>query len=132
MPVITQICTVVQALILLAVFPLEAFFVHRPAVQRFLGIEPDGIEHVRLWSFCIGARNALAAAGGLVGLAIVHLGDVSVGTVVVVVSLIYMLLSSLAMALADLLGLWRPRGGSLRGTVFSSVLPTVGLVALTV
>ena len=41
----------------------------------------------------------------------------------------YMLLASLAMALADLLGLWRPRGGSLFGTVGSSLPPIVTLIA---
>jgi putative membrane protein len=33
---------------------------------------------------------------------------------------------------ADLLGHWRPRGGSVMGTVASSVLPLVALLAATV
>ena len=51
---------------------------------------------------------------------------------VVVTALAYMLLSSLAMGVADLLGIWRPRGGSVRGTIASSVLPAVALVAIAV
>ena len=51
---------------------------------------------------------------------------------VVVVSLLYILLSSLAMGVADLLGFWRPRGGSVRGTVASSVLPAIALVVIAV
>ncbi|WP_210503424.1 DUF1304 family protein [Nocardioides xinjiangensis] len=132
MDALAQVCTVVSAVVLIAVFPLEAFLVDRPWVQRFLGIEPHGIANVHLWSFCIGARNALAGVGALTGLWMVHRGDEQTGTVVVVVSLAYMLLASLAMGVADLLGYWRPRGGSVRGTVASSVLPAVALVALAV
>jgi putative membrane protein len=40
-----------------------------------------------------------------------------------------MLLASLAMGIADLLGLWRPRGGSVLGTLGSSLPPLVALVA---
>jgi hypothetical protein len=130
--VLAQVCTVVAAVVLIAVFPLEAFLVDRPWVQRFLGIEPHGIANVRLWSFCIGVRNALAGIGGLVGLWMVNRGDETTGTAVVVTALSYMLLSSLAMGVADLLGHWRPRGGSVRGTVASSVLPAVALVAIAV
>lgn len=130
MDVVAQVCTAVAAVILIAVFPLEAFLIDRPWVQRFLGIEPHGIANVHLWSFCIGVRNALAGIGGLVGLWLVNRGDETVGTAVVVTALVYMLLSSLAMGVADLLGYWRPRGGSVRGTVASSVLPAVALMTL--
>jgi uncharacterized membrane protein len=132
MDVVAQVCTAVAAVVLIVVFPLEAFLIDRPWVQRFLAIEPHGIEHVHLWSFCIGFRNALAGIGGLVGLWIVNRSDETIGTAVVVTVLVYMLLSSLAMGVADLLGYWRPRGGSVRGTVASSVLPAVALLVLAV
>jgi hypothetical protein len=132
MDVLAQVCAAVSAVILIAVFPFEAFLIDRPWVQRFLHIEPHGIANVHLWSFCIGVRNALAGIGALVGLWIHHYGDESTGTTVVVVSLAYMLLSSLAMGVADLLGYWLPRGGSVRGTVASSVLPAIALVVLAV
>ncbi|MCF6377978.1 DUF1304 family protein [Nocardioides KLBMP 9356] len=132
MDALAQVCTAVAAVILIAVFPFEAFLVDRPWVQRFLAIEPHGIEHVHLWSFCIGVRNALAGIGGLAGLWVLHSGDESTGVTVVVVSLLYMLMSSLAMGVADLLGYWRPRGGSVRGTVASSVLPAVALLVIAV
>jgi hypothetical protein len=127
---VAQVSAALSAVVLIAVFPLEAFLVERPWVQRFLGIEPHGIANVRLWSFCIGARNALAGVGTLVGLWMVNRGDEADGTVVVVVACLYMLLASLVMGVADLLGLWLPRGGSVRGTVASSVLPAVALVAI--
>jgi len=132
MNTVAQLAAGISAVVLIAVFPFEAFLIHRPWVQRFLGIEPHGIENVHLWSFCIGFRNALAGVGTLVGLWMVNVGDQTTGTVVVVVSCVYMLLASLAMGVADLLGYWLPRGGSVRGTLASSVLPAVALVALAV
>lgn len=130
MNTVTQLCAGISALILIVVFPAEAFFIREPRVQRFLGIEPDGIDNVHLWSFCIGARNALAGIGALIGLWMLHYGDHPAGRTVVVVSCIYMLVASLVMGVADLVGFWRPRGGSIRGTVASAVLPAVALVAL--
>ncbi len=132
MNAVAQLSAGLSALLLIAVFPLEAFLIERPWVQRFLGIEPNGLEHVRLWSFCIGARNALAGLITLTGLWFVNYGDLAAGTVVVIVGCSYMLLASLAMGVADLLGLWRPRGGSIKGTLASSVLPAVALVAIAV
>ena len=130
MDTLAQVTAAVAAIVLIAVFPVEAFLIDRPWVQRFLGIEPHGIDNVHLWSFCIGVRNALAGVGTLVGLWMVNAGDESTGTTVVVVSCAYILLASLAMGVADLLGFWRPRGGSVRGTIASSVLPAVALVAI--
>jgi len=43
-----------------------------------------------------------------------------------------MLLASLAMGIADALGYWRPRGGSVLGTVASSVPPLIALGAVTI
>ena len=132
MDAVAQVCTALAAVILTAVFPFEAFLIDWPWVQKFLGIEPHGIPNVHLWSFCVGARNALSGVGALVGLWMVNRGDESTGTTVVVVVLVYMVLASLAMGVADLLGFWRPRGGSVRGTVASSVLPAIALVALAI
>ena len=132
MSTLAQLSAGVSALVLVAVFPFEAFLIDRPWVQRFLGIEPHGIRNVHLWSFCIGARNALAGVGTLVGLWMVNYDAESTGTTVVVMSCIYMLLASLFMGLADLLGYWRPRGGSIKGTIASSVLPGAALVAIAV
>ena len=130
MNAVAQLCAGLSALVLIAVFPFEAFLIDRPWVQKFLGIEPNGIRNVHLWSFCVGARNALAGVGALIGLWMVNFGDESAGTTVVVVSTVYMLLASLSMGVADLLGYWLPRGGSVRGTVASSVLPAVALIAI--
>ena len=130
MNAVAQLSAGVSALVLIAVFPAEAFLIDRDQVQKFLGIEPDGIRNVHMWSFCIGARNALAGVGTLIGLWMVNFADISTGTTIVVVTCIYMLLASLFMGLADLLGYWRPRGGSIKGTLASFVLPAVALVAI--
>lgn len=130
MNAVAQLSAGISALVFIAVFPFEAFFIHRPAVQRFLGIEPDGLRNVHLWSFCIGARNVLVGVGTLVGLWMANFGDESTGTTVVVVTCVYMLLSSLFMGLADALGFWLPRGGSIKGTIGAAILPAVALIAI--
>ncbi|MGD8202237.1 DUF1304 family protein [Ornithinimicrobium sp. W1679] len=132
MNIVAQLCAGLAALTLIVVFPLEAFLIDRPWVQRLLQIEPEGIRNVHLWSFCLGARNALAGVGTLIGLLMVNVGDARTGTVVVVVGCIYMLVASLFMAAADGLGYWLPRGGSIKGTIGSSILPAAALVALAV
>jgi hypothetical protein len=79
----------------------------------------DNVADVRMWAFCIGFRNLLAGIGAIIGLVILWTGNEAVGRAVVVTALCYMLLASLAMAIADLLGLWRPRGASMLGTLGS-------------
>lgn len=132
MNTVAQVCAALAAVIVIAVSPTEMFLIRRPTVQRFLGIEADGLANVHLWSFCVGARNALVGVGTLIGLAMVRFGDQTAGTVLVVACLVYLLLSSLFMILADALGYWLPRGGSVKGTIASSVLPAAALVAVAV
>lgn len=127
--VVAQIAAIVGAITLIAVAPIEMFFVDRPWAQRFLSVDVDQVADAEPWSFCIGVRNLIAGVGVFIGLVILWTGDASVGTVVVITVAWYMLLSSLAMALADLLGKWRPRGGSRWGTVGSSIPPLVVLIA---
>jgi hypothetical protein len=88
-------------------------------VRALLHVEADNVADVRMWAFCIGFRNLLAGIGAIIGLVILWTGNEAVGRAVVVTALCYMLLASLAMAIADLLGLWRPRGASMLGTLGS-------------
>lgn len=126
-----QLAAFLSALVYLGAAPLELFLFDRPAVRRFLNVEMDNAADVRMWAFVVGFRNALVAVGTLVGLSILHTRDELLGTTLVLACCAYMLLASLAMGLADLLGYWRPRGGSIRGTVSSSILPlaVLGLAA---
>lgn len=66
----------------------------------------------------------------LIGLWLVNYGDGATGITLVIVSCTYMLLASLLMGAADLPGYWRPSGGSMKGTLASSVLPAIALISL--
>ena len=129
MNAVAQLAALLNALLLIGVAPLEMFWYDRADARRFLHVETTNIEDVRMWAFVVGFRNLISGVGAIAGLVILHAGDDVVGRTVVIVSCWYMLLASLAMGVADLLGYWRPRGGSVMGTVGSSVLPLTALVA---
>jgi putative membrane protein len=129
MNAVSQAAALIGALTYLAVAPVEMFLFSRPAAQRFLHVHADDVDDVRMWAFVVGFRNLLAGIAAIIGLVILHVGDHMVGRTVVLTASTYMLLASLAMAVADLLGLWRPRGGSVIGTVGSSLPPLVTLIA---
>ena len=126
---LAQAVSIIIALMCITAASLELFFFNSPRVRALLHVEADNVADVRMWAFCIGFRNLLAGIGAIVGLVILWTGDEAAGRAVVVTALCYMLLASLAMGIADLLGLWRPRGGSVRGTLGSSLPPLVALVA---
>ena len=129
---VAQVAALVGALAYLGAAPLELFFFDRPWARKFLHVEvgnAGNLDDVRMWAFVVGFRNVLAGIGTIVGLVILQTGDETVGAAVVVTSCAYMLLASLAMGVADALGYWRPRGGSVLGTVASSLPPLVALVA---
>jgi putative membrane protein len=126
---LAQAAALISAVVYIAAAPLEMFFFGRPRVRALFRVEAHNVADVRTWAFCIGFRNPLAGIGAIVGLVILWTGDEAVGRAVVVTALCYMLLASLAMGIADLLGLWRPRGGSVLGTLGSSLPPLVALVA---
>jgi len=125
---LAQAAALISAVVYIAAAPLEMFFFGRPRVRALFRAEAHNVADVRMWAFCIGFRNPLAGIGAIVGLVILWTGDEAVGRAVVVTALRYMLLASLAMGIADLLGLWRPSGGSVLGTVGSSLPPLVALV----
>ena len=126
---VAQIAALVGAVAYIGAAPAEMFFFHHPAARKFLHVEADNIADVQMWAFVVGFRNMLAGIGTIVGLIILHTGDEAIGRAVVLTACAYMLLASLAMGIADALGYWRPRGGSVFGTVGSSLPPLVALVA---
>jgi len=129
MNAVAEIALIVDAVILIGVAPIEMFLLDRPWAQQLLGVSFANRADVELWAFCIGFRNLIGAAGVFVGVWMLHNGHADSGLVVMMVVASYLLLSSLAMGLADLLGKWHPRGGSIMGTLASSVLPLVALLA---
>ncbi len=126
---VAQVAALVSALTYIGAAPAEMFFFEHPLARRFLHVEVDNLDDVRMWAFVVGFRNVLGGLGAIVGLVILRTGDPDVGTAVVLTSCAYMLLASIAMGLADALGHWRPRGGSVLGTIASSLPPLVALVA---
>ena len=129
MNAVAEIALIIDAVILIGVAPVEMFFLDRPWAQNFLGVRVTNRADAELWAFCVGARNLIGAAGVFVGVWMLHNSYADSGLVAMIVVAWYLLLSSLAMGLADLLGKWHPRGGSITGTVASSVLPLVALIA---
>ena len=129
MNAVAQVAALLSAIAYLAAAPLEMVFFDRPRVRSLLHVHADNVLDVRMWAFVVGFRNMLAGIAGLAGLIILHAGDETVGRTVTLVACCYMLLASLAMGIADLLGHWRPRGGSLFDTIGSSVPPLVALIA---
>lgn len=129
MNTVAQIAAVVGALAYIGAAPFEMFFFDRPFARRFLHVEADNIADVRMWAFVVGVRNLLAGVGVIVGLVLLNTGEEVIGRTIVLTVSVYMLLASLAMGVADALGMWRPRGGSVIGTIGSSVPPLVVLVA---
>lgn len=116
-----QAAALISAIAYIAAAPLEMFLYGRPWVRRLLHVETSHVADVQMWAFVVGFRNLLAGAGTLVGLVVLHTGDQTVGRTITLTGCAYMLLASLAMGLADLLGYWRPRRGSIPGTVGSSI-----------
>ncbi|WP_265576745.1 DUF1304 family protein [Gulosibacter molinativorax] len=126
---VAQIAAIVGAVALIAVAPIEMFQIDKPYAKRFLHVEHANDRDVELWAFCVGARNLIAAVGVFIGLGMIWAGNGDVGTIVVLVASWYMLLSGAAMGVADLLGKWHPRGGSVVGVLGSGIPPLVVIIA---
>ena len=126
---VAKFAAIIAALAHIGTAPLEMFLFTRPSARRFLHVDVENVPDVQMWAFVVGFRNLLAGIGVLIGLSILQVGDEQVGRVVVLTVAAYMLLASLAMGIADLLGLWRPRGGSVLGTIASSTPPLIVLLA---
>ncbi len=129
---VAQIAALIGALAYIGAAPFEMFFFERPFARKFLHVEADNLADVRMWAFVVGFRNVLVGVATIVGLVMLHNGNADAGEVVVITACAYMLLASLAMGIADALGYWRPRGGSVLGTTASSLPPLVALVAAAV
>ncbi|RSZ65541.1 DUF1304 family protein [Corynebacterium hylobatis] len=126
---VAQIAALLSAVTFIAVSPLEMIFYGRPAARKFLNVHTTNIEDARMWAFVVGARNLIAGAGLLFGLIVFWTGNETTGAIIVLTATWYLLLANLAMVVADLLGFWKPRGGSIRGTVGASIPLLVVIIA---
>ena len=125
-----QIFAVLAALIHIAVFPLESFFMHRPGAQKFLSTPPQNVPAVMMWAIPTGFRNLLIGLGVIAGVLAVNLGYVVVGYTLVVYCCANMVLGGSTMLLADALGHYPRKGESIPGTLGATVPALVALVAL--
>jgi putative membrane protein len=126
---VAQVAALVGAVLSIAAAQLEMFFFDRPVARRLLHVDAHDVGDVRMWAFVVGFRNTLAGVAVVLGVVMLHTGDEATGRTVVLTVSWYMLLASLAMGIADALGYWRPRGGSVLGTIGSSLPPLVVLLA---
>ena len=130
MNAVAQVSAVLAALIHIAVFPLESFFMHRPAAQKFLSTPPQNVPAVMMWAIPTGFRNLVIGLGVLAGVAAVNMGYLVVGYTLVVYCCLNMVLTAPAMFLADMLGHYPKRGDSIPGTLGATVPALLALVTL--
>jgi putative membrane protein len=124
---LAQAVALISAVVYIAAAPLELFFFGNPRVRAFLHVEADNVADVRVCAFCIGFRNPSARSSDW---SFLWTGDEAVGRAVVLTAPCYMLLASLGVGIADLLRFCRPRGGSVLGTLGSSLPPLVALATV--
>ena len=79
MNTVTQVAALVGALAYLGAAPVEMFFFGRPRAMRFLHVEAENLDDVRMWAFVVGCRNLLAGTAMLIGLAVMRTTDPTVG-----------------------------------------------------
>ena len=129
MNAVAQAFALLEALIYIAVFPLESFFLRRPAVQRFLSTPSENVPAVMMWAIPTGFRNLLIGLGVITGLTLLHIGHEDAGRALVVYCCIYMVLAGSSMAVADWLGHYPKRGDSVPGTLAATLPALLALVA---
>jgi putative membrane protein len=85
MSALAQVLAVVISLVLIVMWVLEAFFHDRPALYPILLISPGDVPAVRMWAVNVGFYNLCFGLVGLVGVALLHVGDPVVGRALVLV-----------------------------------------------
>ena len=80
---VAQVLAALEALTLIAVGVMEAFFFRRPELYGIFLIEPDEYDAVRLWTVNVGFYNIFMGIGLIVALAFVNAGRVVVGRAIV-------------------------------------------------
>jgi putative membrane protein len=125
---VAQGFALLEALIYIAVFPLEAFLLGHPSVQRFLSTPAANVPAVMMWAIPVGFRNLLIGTGVITGLIALHTGHEQAGTALVVYCCAYMVLGGGTMALADALGHYPRKGDSIPGALAATVPALLALI----
>ena len=90
---VAQVLAAIEALTLLAVGVMEAFFYRSPELHAIFLIEPGEYDAVRLWTVNVGFYNIFMALGLIVALVFVNTGRVAAGrTIVLYTSALHVLL----------------------------------------
>ena len=90
---VAQVLAALEALTLLAVGVMEAFFYRSPELYAIFLIEPGEYDAVRLWTVNVGFYNIFMALGLIVALVFVNTGRVAAGrTIVLYTSALHVLL----------------------------------------
>ena len=80
---VAQVLAALEALSLLAVGMMEAFFYRSPELHAIFLIEPGEYDAVRLWTVNVGFYNIFMALGLIVALVFVNTGRVAAGRIIV-------------------------------------------------
>jgi uncharacterized membrane protein len=80
---VAQVLAALEALTLITVGVLEAFFFRSPELHPIFLIEPGEYDAVRLWTVNVGFYNIFMGIGVIVGLVLVNTGRVAAGRAIV-------------------------------------------------
>jgi putative membrane protein len=90
---VAQVLAALEALTLIAVGVMEAFFYRSPELYAIFLIQPGEYDAVRLWTVNVGFYNIFMGIGLIVALAFVNRGRVEAGrTIVLYTSALHVLL----------------------------------------
>ncbi len=123
MNVVAQIFAVVTGLIHLWAFVMESLLFRFPTVHRLFLVRTDDVPAVKLWAFNQGFYNLFFAAAAIGGVVLLHMGDETVGTTLVLFACASMFLASIVLFVSD------PRKARLGGVLGQGLPPLIVLLA---
>lgn len=130
MNVVAQVFAGVAVLVHVAAFVWETLLFRWPGVhQGIFRIPSRDVPAVLLWSFCQGFYNLALGVGTAIGLVALNAGNAAVGRALVLYTCSFMVLTGIAMLVADRLALSRPKGAGVSGVLGQISPPLVVLIA---
>jgi len=83
MNAVAQIFAVLAGLFHIVVFVMESLLFRRPQIYRRFLVRPEHVPVVGLWAINQGVYNLFLAAGALIGVVVLHVGNATVGRTLV-------------------------------------------------
>jgi len=121
---VAQIFAVITGLVHLAAFVMESLVFRR--AHRVFQVRDEHVPAVRMWAFNQGFYNLYFAAAAIIGVILLHTGDVTVGKTLVLFACGSMFLAGVVLFVSD------PRRERLSGAIGQGLAPLVVLLASTV